>query len=178
MSEPEEGRKEYGNPNFVLQQEQTSPAGPSQPHQDLRRVWTQSYHWESGRGGYRSFFAANHQSFYQRCFICSSTLQMGKYTTVGSWFLWLGSKKVCLYWMNRLLSHHLPAAILLGSLCGAALLHPCLCIPAQIQPGYSSVAGHNIKDSAQGLWGSINCWVPLACGHSVLHRTNPAPPGV
>lgn len=39
-----------------------------------------------------SFFVGNHQSFYQRCFICIGMLWMGNCTTIGSWLLWLRSK--------------------------------------------------------------------------------------
>lgn len=50
MSGPEEGRKEYGNPTFVLQQEQTSITRASRPRRGLRRAQTQSYRWGGWKG--------------------------------------------------------------------------------------------------------------------------------
>lgn len=85
-------------------------------------------------------------------------------------------KNVCLYWKNLLFSHHLPEAALLGSLCREDFLPSHLYIPAQIQPACSSVAGHNIKDSVQGLrvcklLSTLGLWAL-----SVPHRTNPTLP--
>lgn len=73
----------------------------------------------------------------------------------GRWFFCLRSQNTWLYWMSFLLSYHLPAAVLLGSLCGSAFLLLHLCIQAQIQTRYSSVTGIllgiHLKDSTKAL---------------------------